>query len=100
MHFTQELSSQSQFKCYTITDQYESELCESNKLQLFSVCVNALNLALMDAGIPTRAQIGAITCALTKDDYLILDPNSTEEKVHILQVKQMSAQYLLHSEHD
>ncbi|ETV90976.1 hypothetical protein H310_14314 [Aphanomyces invadans] len=45
---------------------------------LLAVAINAVNLALLDAGIPMRSLVGAITCSILDDGQLCLDPSLTE----------------------
>ncbi|RHY17822.1 hypothetical protein DYB37_004271 [Aphanomyces astaci] len=48
---------------------------------LLAVAINAVNLALLDAGIPMRSLVGAITCSILDDGQLCLDPSLTEGDV-------------------
>ncbi|OQS01950.1 U4/U6 small nuclear ribonucleoprotein Prp4 [Thraustotheca clavata] len=45
---------------------------------LLAVSINAINLALMDAGIPMRSVVGAITCSVLEDSQLCIDPSLVE----------------------
>ncbi|KAF0700694.1 Aste57867_8748 [Aphanomyces stellatus] len=45
---------------------------------LLAVAINAVNLALLDAGIPMRCLVGAITCSILEDGQLCLDPARVE----------------------
>ena len=47
---------------------------------IFAAAVNAMMLALMDAGIPMKTYAFAVSLAVVNDE-LILDPTSEEEKV-------------------
>ena len=55
-----------------------------SSLTLFKLMAAAINgscLALMDAGISLSATIAAVTCAITQDGSLLLDPTLKEEQV-------------------
>ncbi|OQR97799.1 exosome component Rrp46 [Achlya hypogyna] len=45
---------------------------------LLAVAINAVNLALLDAGVPMRGIVGAITCTILEDGQLCLDPSLSE----------------------
>lgn len=45
-----------------------------------SIAINSLIFALIDAGIPMKNHGGAVCCAITKENIIILDPNLEEEK--------------------
>ncbi|KDO30684.1 hypothetical protein SPRG_04585 [Saprolegnia parasitica CBS 223.65] len=45
---------------------------------LLAVAINAVNLALIDAGVPMRSIVGAITCSILEDGQLCLDPSRSE----------------------
>jgi exosome complex component RRP46 len=47
---------------------------------LLSTAINAMYLALVDAGISTSSLCGAVTCVVTKDGGLLLDPADHEEQ--------------------
>ncbi|KAI8483221.1 Exosome component 5 [Branchiostoma belcheri] len=48
--------------------------------QLLSCCVNAACVALMDAAVPMKCLVSAVTCALTEEGQIVLDPDSKQEK--------------------
>lgn len=48
---------------------------------LLSVAINAVSLALMDAGVPMLAVVTSATCGMLADGGLILDPSRAEEEV-------------------
>lgn len=43
--------------------------------------MNAACLALMDAGIPLKFLVAAVTCIVNSKDELIIDPEEREMKV-------------------
>jgi len=43
--------------------------------------MNAVNLALIDAGIPMRSIVGAITCSILDDGQFCIDPSLAEGEV-------------------
>ncbi|XP_022090560.1 exosome complex component RRP46-like isoform X2 [Acanthaster planci] len=47
---------------------------------LLSCCVNASCMALMDAGIPMKCLVAAVTCMLDSDGRLVLDPTDKQAK--------------------
>ncbi|KAL3668632.1 hypothetical protein V7S43_005933 [Phytophthora oleae] len=47
---------------------------------LLAVAINAVSLALMDAGIPMASVVTATSCSLFDDGNLYLDPTSAEEE--------------------
>ncbi|XP_078674637.1 exosome complex component RRP46-like [Branchiostoma floridae x Branchiostoma belcheri] len=47
---------------------------------LLSCCVNAACVALMDAALPMKCLVSAVTCALTEEGQIVLDPDSKQEK--------------------
>ncbi|CAH1794804.1 unnamed protein product [Owenia fusiformis] len=47
---------------------------------LLSCCINASSIALLDAAIPQKFTVAAVTCVFDKDDELILNPNLRQEK--------------------
>ncbi|DBA03509.1 TPA: hypothetical protein N0F65_011410 [Lagenidium giganteum] len=46
---------------------------------LLSVAINAVTLALMDAGVPMKSVVTASSCAVQQDGSLVLDPSTAEE---------------------
>jgi ribonuclease PH len=48
---------------------------------VLSVAINAVSLALLDAGIPMLSVVTSATCAVFPDGTLVLDPSSPEEEV-------------------
>jgi exosome complex component RRP46 len=50
---------------------------------LLSTAINATCLALLDAGISLKSLIGSVTCAISADGTLLLDPDAKEEQVRI-----------------
>ena len=48
---------------------------------LLSAAINATCLALLDAGIASKSIIGSVTCAVSTDGTLLLDPDTKEEQV-------------------
>lgn len=48
---------------------------------VLSVAINAVALALMDAGIPMVSVVTSASCAIFSDGSLVLDPSSPEEEV-------------------
>ncbi|CAK4716742.1 hypothetical protein LEN26_020253 [Aphanomyces euteiches] len=53
---------------------------------LLSVAINAMNLALLDAGIPMRCLVGAVTCSILDDGQFCLDPSLTEAEAAVASV--------------
>ncbi|EDO43013.1 predicted protein [Nematostella vectensis] len=51
-----------------------------NSGSLLSCAVNAACLAMMDAGFPMRCMMCGITCAITEQDELVLDPTLEQER--------------------
>lgn len=49
---------------------------------LLSVAINAVSLALLDAGVPMLAVVTSATCGMLADGGLILDPSRAEEEVN------------------
>jgi exosome complex component RRP46 len=49
---------------------------------VLSTSVNASILALMDAGIPIKSMLGAVTCGIMSDNSIYVDL-SREEEVHV-----------------
>ncbi|CAH0520875.1 unnamed protein product [Peronospora belbahrii] len=47
---------------------------------LLAVAINAVSLALMDAGIPMSSLVTAASCGIFADGNLYLDPSSVEEE--------------------
>ncbi len=47
---------------------------------ILSTAINAISLALLDAGLPLHYVPSSASCAI-KDDNILLDPNSYEEQV-------------------
>jgi len=47
---------------------------------MLSCALNGICLALLDAGIPLRSLISSVTCAMTKNGVLLLDPDAQEEE--------------------
>ncbi|KAG1704063.1 hypothetical protein DVH05_006076 [Phytophthora capsici] len=47
---------------------------------LLAVAINAVSLALMDAGVPMTSVVTATSCSLFDDGSLYLDPTSAEEE--------------------
>lgn len=52
-----------------------------DSLQLISAAINATCLALLDAGIPLSTTVASVTCAVTQEGELVLDPDFQEEQV-------------------
>jgi exosome complex component RRP46 len=48
---------------------------------LLAVAINAVSLALMDAGVPMVSVVTATSCGILDDGSLNLDPTSAEEEV-------------------
>lgn len=48
---------------------------------ILSVAINAVSLALLDAGVPMIAIVTSATCGLLPDGNLFLDPSLAEEEV-------------------
>uniref|UniRef100_A0ABM0M419 Exosome complex component RRP46-like n=1 Tax=Saccoglossus kowalevskii TaxID=10224 RepID=A0ABM0M419_SACKO len=51
-----------------------------NAGSLLSCCVNSTCMALLDAGLPMSCLVAAVTCSLSCDGDIILDPTSQQEK--------------------
>ncbi|KAE9350634.1 hypothetical protein PR003_g5278 [Phytophthora rubi] len=49
-------------------------------VHLLAVAINAVSLALMDAGVPMLSVVTATSCGIFQDGNLYLDPSSTEEE--------------------
>ncbi|KAE9002465.1 hypothetical protein PR001_g18247 [Phytophthora rubi] len=49
-------------------------------VHLLAVAINAVSLALMDAGVPMLSVVTATSCGTFQDGNLYLDPSSTEEE--------------------
>jgi exosome complex component RRP46 len=45
---------------------------------ILSCAVNAMQLALIDAGIPMQGLVASVTCCLDVDSNLVLDPVQAE----------------------
>lgn len=52
--------------------------------QLLACSINASCLALMDSGLAMKFLFAAVTCGVTQDDLLIVDPDANKLKVMIL----------------
>lgn len=52
---------------------------ESEDGSVLAVTLNALCLALMDAGLPMKAMIGTVMCGVLEDGELMWDPTQDEE---------------------
>ena len=50
----------------------------SNDGGILATVINALNLALIDCGIPINAAIAAVTCMINRDGEFMLDPSNLE----------------------
>ncbi|POM58994.1 Exoribonuclease, phosphorolytic 1 domain containing hypothetical protein [Phytophthora palmivora] len=50
---------------------------------LLAVAINAVSLALMDAGVPMVSVVTATSCSIFADGNLYLDPTSAEEEVEL-----------------
>lgn len=50
--------------------------------QLLSCCLNAACMALMDAGLPMSHLFCSVTCAISKEGQIIIDPTARQEKVY------------------
>uniref|UniRef100_A0A671RPH5 Exosome complex component RRP46 n=1 Tax=Sinocyclocheilus anshuiensis TaxID=1608454 RepID=A0A671RPH5_9TELE len=48
---------------------------------LLSCCLNAACMALMDAGLPMSHLFCSVTCAISKEGQIIIDPTARQEKV-------------------
>ncbi|KTG36312.1 hypothetical protein cypCar_00010530 [Cyprinus carpio] len=48
--------------------------------QLLSCCLNAACMALMDAGLPMSHLFCSVTCAISKEGQIIIDPTARQEK--------------------
>lgn len=48
---------------------------------ILSVAINAVSLALLDAGVPMTSVVTSATCGLLPDGALFLDPSQTEEEL-------------------
>ena len=48
---------------------------------ILATAINAVTLALMDAGVPMRSVVTASTCAILPDGRMCLDPSLSEETV-------------------
>ncbi|OUM66283.1 hypothetical protein PIROE2DRAFT_40917 [Piromyces sp. E2] len=47
---------------------------------IISTIINAVSLALIDAGIPLRSTLLSVTCAIQEDGEILLDPTNEEMK--------------------
>jgi len=47
---------------------------------IISAAVNGVSIALLDAGISMKSMVASVTCALTEDGTLLIDPDEKEEK--------------------
>lgn len=61
---------------------------------LLSVAINAVSLALLDAGIPMLSVVTSATCAIFPDGSLVLDPSSPEVEVQPSRCSMGMAAYL------
>ena len=43
-----------------------------------AAAINATTMALIDAGIPMKDMVAAISCVVNKDDQILLDPTAQE----------------------
>lgn len=50
-------------------------------MQLLACSINCACLALMNAGIPLKYLFAAVSCMITHDNEIILDPDSKQLKV-------------------
>lgn len=48
---------------------------------ILATCINALILALLDAGIPLNSTVASATVMIQKDGHVLLDPTELEIKV-------------------
>jgi exosome complex component RRP46 len=48
---------------------------------LISTAINAMILALVDAGIPMKSTASAVTCMINKSGVILLDPTALEIQV-------------------
>ncbi|XP_038073991.1 exosome complex component RRP46-like [Patiria miniata] len=47
---------------------------------LLACCINASCMALMDAGVPMKCLVAAVTCMLDSEERLVLDPTDKQAK--------------------
>jgi ribonuclease PH len=64
--------------------------------QLLACSINASCLALMDSGLAMKFLFAAVTCGVTQDDLLIVDPDANKLKV-ILSTMQLRDVILIHA---
>ena len=51
-------------------------LCDDGSI--LSTCLNAMNVALLDCGVPMKSTCSGVTCMIHKDGRMLLDPTSLE----------------------
>ncbi|KAE8915669.1 hypothetical protein PF010_g1291 [Phytophthora fragariae] len=63
-----------------VTDSFPRAVISIVVQHLLAVAINAVSLALMDAGVPMLSVVTATSCGIFQDGNLYLDPSSTEEE--------------------
>jgi exosome complex component RRP46 len=52
---------------------------------ILSTAVNAISLAMLDAGLPMSSLVASVTAAIDQQDNILLDPSSQELEVRVAQ---------------
>lgn len=52
---------------------------------ILSTAVNAISLAMLDAGLPMSSLVASVTAAIDQQDNILLDPSSQELEVKVAQ---------------
>lgn len=50
-------------------------------VQVLSAAINAVTMALIDAGIPMNAVVGSVTCMIGEENVILMDPTMEELNV-------------------
>ncbi|KAG3238299.1 hypothetical protein PI124_g16739 [Phytophthora idaei] len=68
------------FMPVVLTDSFPRAVISIVVQYLLAVAINAVSLALMDAGVPMVSVVTATSCSIFDDGNLYLDPTSAEEE--------------------
>uniref|UniRef100_H3GKN4 Exoribonuclease phosphorolytic domain-containing protein n=1 Tax=Phytophthora ramorum TaxID=164328 RepID=H3GKN4_PHYRM len=71
------------FTPIVLTDCFPRAVISIVVQHLLAVAINAVSLALMDAGVPMTSVVTATSCGIFPDGNLYLDPSSVEEEVQL-----------------
>ncbi|TYZ57213.1 hypothetical protein PybrP1_011163 [[Pythium] brassicae (nom. inval.)] len=69
------------FEPVVVTENFPRAVISIVVQHLLSVAINAVSLALLDAGVPMTSVVTSATCGLLPDGTLFLDPSQAEEEL-------------------